>query len=243
MTTRWSMLCDLSPAKRELAPEQAEKALAQLCQDYWPPLYRFVRVRGYNWDDAQDLTQGFFAHLLEKGTYQVHDPEKGRFRTFLLVLLKRYLSAEHAYRGRQKRGGGQASLFLDAEQLSAFEKMAENALLTDAPRDEQRAFECDWAAALVGRAMEALKADYASGQKARLLAELRPFLSGGVGLPTHEETAVRLGVPMETLRSHLFRLRSRYRALLREEVARTVPSDGDVESELRYLCSVLLAQD
>ena len=93
---------------------------------------------------------------------------------------------------------------------------------------------------MVGRSMEALQAEYSSPKEARVFAMLRPFLSGGVGLPTYEEAAARLGVPNETLRSYLFRLRARYRALLRVEVARTLPSDQDVESELRYLCRVLI---
>ena len=110
-----------------------------------------------------------------------------------------------------------------------------------APLDEERAFEWNWATALVSRTMDALSADYSSGQKARLLAELRPFLTGGVGLPTHEEAAARLGVSLSTLRSHLFRLRARYRELLRAEVLRTVPQERDIDEELRYLCRVLLA--
>ena len=89
--------------------------------------------------------------------------------------------------------------------------------------------------------MDALNAEYSSGQKARLLAELRPFLTGGVGLPTHEAAAARLSVSLETLRSHLFRLRARYRALLRAEVLRTVPLEQDIDEELRYLCRILLA--
>ena len=112
---------------------------------------------------------------------------------------------------------------------------------TGAPSDEERAFEWNWATALVSRAMDALSAEYSSGQKARLLAELRPFLTGGVGLPTHEAAAERLGVSVDTLRSHLFRLRVRYRALLRTEVLRTVSKENDIDDELRYLCRVLIA--
>lgn len=239
MTTQWNVVADLSREKRRLAPERAQQALTQLCQDYWPPLYRFVRQRGYSRADAQDLTQGFFAYLLEKEAYANSDRSKGRFRTFLLVLLKRYLGAVNAHQGRQKRGGHHAMMFLDTNRLDSFEEA--EALLTDAPMDEERAFECNWAAALVSRAMVALEEEYASEQKARVLAALRPFLTGGVGLPTYEAAAARLGVPNETLRSHLFRMRMRYRALLRAEVARTVPSDRDVENELRYLCRVLIA--
>jgi DNA-directed RNA polymerase specialized sigma24 family protein len=238
MTTHWSMVTDFT--SQQASPDRAQAALTRLCQDYWPPLYRFVRLRGYSRDDAQDLTQGFFANLCEKRAHTVPDRGKGRFRTFLLVLLKRYLGATHLHQCRQKRGGDKFHLFLDAEVI-ALHEIDDSALVTAPPVDEEQLFERNWAAALVTRAMDALSEEYSSGPKARLLSELRPFLTGGIGLPTHEEAAARLGVPMETLRSHLFRLRARYRGLLRAEVARTVPSDEDVEGELRYLCRVLIA--
>ncbi len=241
MTTQWNLVQEVSWPSGQLAPEKAQRALAQLCRDYWPPLYRFVRQRGYSRHDAQDLTQGFFAYLLEKKAYSSTNRSKGRFRTFLLVLFKRYLGASRAHQSRQKRGGHQEVVFLDDCHLDAAERIEEDALLTGAPRDEERLFEWNWATALVNRAMEALSAEYSSPQKGRLLAELRPFLTGGVGLPTHEAAAKRLGVSLETLRSHLFRLRARYRALLRAEVLRTVPGEVDIDGELRYLCRVLLA--
>jgi RNA polymerase sigma factor (sigma-70 family) len=241
MTTHWSVVHELTWRSGQLTPERTQHALTQLCQDYWPPLYRFVRQRGYNRHDAQDLTQGFFAYLLEKKAYSTTDRRKGRFRTFLLVLLKRYLGAARAHQQRQKRGGNQGMIFLDDRRLDGVERIEEDALLTGAPLDEERSFEWNWATALVSRAMDALSAEYSSGQKARVLAELRPFVTGGVGLPTHEAAAARLGVSLETLRSHLFRLRARYRALLRAEVLRTVPLEQDIDDELRYLCRVLLA--
>lgn len=241
MTTHWSILRDLRAEEREVAPERTQELLARLCEDYWPPLYRFVRYRGYSQEDAQDLTQGFFVYLLEKKAYKLPEPEKGQFRTFLLHLLKRYLRAAHVYRHRQKRGGDFQPLVIGGEQLDALDKFGYDELLIDAPRDEQRAFDCDWAAALVERALVALKAEYARARKMRVFEELRPFLTGGVGLPTHAQAAARLGVPLDTLRSHLFRLRSNYRRLLRAEVARTVPNEDEIESELRHLCRVLLA--
>lgn len=239
MTTHWSVVDDFSLC--ESAPDRAEAALTRLCRDYWPPLYRFVRRRGYDRADAQDLTQGFFAYLIENQAYTAPDRSKGRFRTFLLVLLKRYLGATNAHQTRQKRGGGQAMVCLDGGELNALECIFDNALSIRAPLDEERLFEWNWATALVSRAMEALSAEYGSARKARIFAELRPFLTGGVGLPTHEAAAARLGVSVETLRSHLFRLRARYRALLRAEVLRTVPQEKDIDDELRYLCRVLVA--
>lgn len=239
MTTHWSVVSDFS--LDDTAPDRAEAALTRLCRDYWPPLYRFVRRRGYSRADAQDLTQGFFAYLIEKKAYATPDRSKGRFRTFLLVLLKRYLGAVQAHEGRQKRGGNKAMIALDYERFDGADGVEDDALLTGAPRDEERSFEWNWAMALVNRAMDGLREEYAGGQKFRVLSELRPFLTGGVGLPTHEEAAERLGISRETLRSHLFRLRARYRALLRAEVRRTVAKEGDIDSELRYLCRVLLA--
>jgi len=225
----------------EVAPDRAEAALARLCRDYWRPLYRFLRWRGYNSADAQDLTQGFFVYLLEKKKFLAADRSKGPFRTFLLLLLKRYVTATRAYEARQKRGGGRQPVILN-HKLSGAEAIMDEALLVPAPQDEERAFEWNWAATLVDRAMENLAAEFSGGQKARVFAELRPFLAGGVGLPSHEEAAKRLGVPMETLRSHLFRLRGRYRALLRAEVLRTVQREQDIDGELRYLCRVLIAR-
>ena len=242
MTTHWSVVGDLLVATRQVAPEKAQIAFARLCEDYWPPLYRFVRQRGYNRHDAQDLTQGFFAYLQEKQAYGTPDRNKGRFRTFLLVLLKRYLGAVQARKCRQKRGGNPEIVYLDGVKLDALDKAALDALSSDAPADEERLFEWNWATALVTRAMAELSSEYSSGPKSRLLAELRPFLTGGVGLPTHQVAAVRLGVSVETLRSHLFRLRSRYRELLRAEVLRTVPLEADIDEELRYLCRVLMAR-
>jgi RNA polymerase sigma factor (sigma-70 family) len=227
---------------QQVAPERANAALTRLCRDYWPPLYRFVRRRGYGRPDAEDLTQGFFAYLFEKQAFLNSDRNKGRFRSFLLVMLKRYLAANRAYHGRQKRGGSGTMVFLDAGKLDEIERQHSTALAADAPQDEERLFEWNWATSLVNRAMEALKNEYGEGQKARILQELQPFLSGGIGLPTHQAAAARLGVLEETLRSHLFRLRARYRELLRAEVLRTVQREEDIDDELRYLCRILVAR-
>jgi RNA polymerase sigma-70 factor (ECF subfamily) len=239
MTTHWSVVSDLSSPTA--TPDRAQAALTQLCRDYWPPLYRFLRWRGYNSADAQDLTQGFFAYLIEKRAHLQPDRMRGRFRSFLLLLMKRYLRATRVYEGRQKRGGGMQVLILDEEILANLEELSGDSLSIGAPADEERAFDWNWAAALVGHAMEALAAEYSGSQKAQVFAEMRPFLTGGVGLPTHEAVAARLGVPVETMRSHLCRLRKRYRALLRAEVRRTVPKERDIDDELRYLCRVLIA--
>lgn len=239
MTTHWSVVTDFSLKQSE--PDRAQAALTRLCRDYWMPLYWFVRRRGYGHADAQDLTQGFFAYLFEKQSFPAADRTKGRFRTFLLVLLKRYLGATRNYECREKRGGGEPVIYLDSHEMDSLDQLRDNALAVGAPLDEERLFEQNWAAALVQRAMSGLQAEYSDGQKARILAELRPFLTGGTGLPTHEMAAARLGVPIDTFRSYLFRLRARYRALLRAEVLRTVSGEQDIDDELRYLCRVLVA--
>ena len=239
-TTHWSVVQDFSLQKS--APDRANAALTRLFRDYSPPLYRFVRRRGYSPADAEDLTQGFFEYLFEKQAFLNSDRNKGRFRSFLLVMLKRYLAANRAYETRQKRGGGEKMVFLDAAKLEEIERQDSKALATGAPQDEERLFEWNWATSLVNRAMEALSLEYAEGQKAHILKELKPFLSGGIRLPTHQTAAERLGVSEETLRSHLFRLRARYRALLRAEVLRTVQKETDIDAELRYLCRILIAR-
>jgi RNA polymerase sigma-70 factor (ECF subfamily) len=238
MTTHWSLVGDFS--LQQVAPDRAEAALARLCRDYWPPLYRFLRGRGYSSADAQDLTQGFFAYLLEKKQFPIADQSKGRFRTFLLTLLKRYVKTTNAYNSRQKRGGGGPMICFDEGKLIELDQRCQE-LAINAPLDEERTFEWNWAAALVGRAMQALAEEYSSGVKAQIFAELRPFLTGGVGLPTHETVSKNLGIPLETVRSHLCRLRGRYRAHLRAEVRRTVGQERDIDDELRYLCRVLIA--
>lgn len=227
---------------QKVDPDRSRAALTRLCVDYWAPLYRFVRRRGYGRADAEDLTQGFFAYLFEKQAFLNSDRTKGRFRSFLLVMLKRYLAAHRAYQGRQKRGGGETMVFLDAGKLDEIERQNSSALATGAPQDEERLFEWNWASSLVQRATEALKSEYAEKHKAKILRELQPFLSGGIGLPTHQAAAARLGVSEETLRSHLFRLRARYRALLRAEVLRTVEKEEDIDDELRYLCRILITR-
>lgn len=234
--THWSMVA-AGGSDWKHSTVTAEEALTELCRDYWPPLYAFVRRRGYSAHDAQDLTQAFFAYLIESKAHTRADREQGKFRTFLLMVLKRFLSAAHEHERRLKRGGGQQFVFLDQE-VADVEKLCAQ----QPSADEERLFEWHWAEALVRRAMKTLKADYAVGAKTRIFEELKTFLTGGAQLPSQEEIAARLAMPVETLRSHLSRLRARYREILRGEIARTISDDADVEEELRYLCQVLIAR-
>ena len=238
--TRWSMVADCAHGS-EATPGAGQAALVELCRDYWPPLYSFVRRRGHGPHDAQDLVQGFFAFLLETRGYARTDPNKGKFRSFLLASIKHYLADAWDHARCLKRGGGQHLLCLD-EELDAAEAhhARHHAATRDLALGEEGLFERRWAAELVVRALTNLEANFPPGSaKARVFTVLRPYLTGGSHLPGQEAVAAELGVPVETLRSYLSRLRARYRELLRAEVARTVAREEDVDEELRHLCHVL----
>jgi RNA polymerase sigma factor (sigma-70 family) len=233
-TTHWSVVEACADDD-----ENADTALARLCQDYWPPLYTFARRRGNTSADAQDLVQGFFVHLLQIKAYAHTNRRKGKFRSFLLASFKNYMTDAWDKARAAKRGGNFEFVLLDDE----FE--AAEALYRREPAamglDEERQYEQAWAAALVARALERTQNEFNNGSKAQLFHELKPFLTGGVGLPSHDEVARRLDISIDTLRSHLSRLRARYRELLREEVARTLGAAEDVDEELRHLCRTLIA--
>ena len=235
VTTHWSVVAACTRDNENSGAAHA--ALTQLCRDYWPPLYSFVRRRGYSSADAQDLVQGFFAYLLQTKAYAQTDRNKGKFRSFLLASIKHYMADVWDRERALKRGGDQEFVLLD-DEMDAAEKLYADEPTTEM-LDEEQQYERRWAAALVTRALQRLAAEFGDGPKARVFSELRPFLSGGVGLPSQEEVATRLDMPVETLRSHLSRLRARYRDMLREEVARTIAIAEDVDEELRHLCRIL----
>jgi RNA polymerase sigma-70 factor (ECF subfamily) len=219
----------------------ADAALARLCNDYWPPLYSFVRRRGYSSADAQDLVQGFFAYLLRSKAYAHTNRNKGKFRSFLLASLKHYIADVWDREGALKRGGDYEFVLLD-EKIHAVEALyAREFRCIGMTLDEERHYEESWAMALVARALERIEAEFDKRHKRRLFSALKPFLVGGVGLPSQEEVASRLDIPVETLRSHLSRLRVHYRELLREEVARTIGLAENVDEELHQLCRILTA--
>jgi len=234
-STRWSVV---AACNADSASAEAEAAIAQLCRDYWPPLYSFVRRRGYSPADAQDLVQGFFTHFLQDKIYARTDSARGKFRSFLLASLKNYMVDVWHRENTLKRGGGREFVLLDAE-IGAVEKLYQSE--TVVILEEERHYEQRWATALVTRALERLRADFRSGPKAKIFEELKPFVCGGKGLRRQEEVAESLALSVETLRSHLSRMRARYRALLREEVARTIGMADDVDEELRHLSEILIA--
>jgi RNA polymerase sigma-70 factor (ECF subfamily) len=234
-STHWSVV--LAAGKSQAEPEMARAALAELCQVYWAPLYGFVRSRGHTVHDAQDLTQSFFAYVLEHKVYARVDRRKGRFRSFLLASLKNFL-ADVADRERTLKRGG-AKIFLPLHEERAQE--AESLFQTHSGvSNEDRLFDRSWAEALVSAALERLSADYKGEAKEQLFKELRTFIAGGAGPPpTYAELTDRLGITESTLRSHVTRLRARYREALRTEVRRTVASESQVDQELRELLRVL----
>jgi RNA polymerase sigma-70 factor (ECF subfamily) len=236
-STHWSVV--LAAGRSQAEPTIAHAALAELCQTYWTPLYSFVRSRSYTVHDAQDLTQSFFAYLIEHKIYARVDRQKGRFRSFLLASLKNFL-ADTADRERTlKRGGGQDLLPLDEEQIKDAELLFQS---HNARSSGDQIFDRSWAEALVAAGLERLSADFKGESREKLFNELRVFLTSGADpLPTYAELASRLGITESTLRSHVTRLRARYREVLRAEVRRTVDTEAEVDGELHELLRVLTA--
>ena len=216
--------------------ESARQALSGFCQAYWPPLYSFLRHRGFPSADAQDLVQGFFAYLLEQNTLTRADQQKGRLRTFLLGSLQNFLFNQYDRARALKRGGGRQVVSIE-EHLPD----AEAAMLATSHLSDAACYDLVWASNIVSRAWQNLQNAFMAEGKAEWLEELRPFVAGGsVTPPNQEEAAARLGVPIATLRTWLSRLRQRYRESLRMEVASTVSDPGDVDQELHHLYQILM---
>jgi RNA polymerase sigma-70 factor (ECF subfamily) len=234
-STRWSVV--LQAGDSTAASQQSLSALSELCRIYWRPLYLFLRREGFGPDDAQDLTQGFFADLIETRSYARADREKGRFRSFLLGALKHFVADVRDREHAQKRGGGLVPEQLDESAIAEIEAQVEQSKL-----DSDRLYDREWAASLLRRSLDRLSQECALAGKSELFGYLKPFLSatGETAVP-YDEISRRSHRPVATLRSDVARLRSRYRAILREEVRGTVIGDDDVDDELRHLCRVLVA--
>jgi RNA polymerase sigma factor (sigma-70 family) len=238
--THWSVI--LAAGRSEADPEVAKAALAQLCETYWAPLYIFVRSRGHSMHDAQDLTQGFFLYLIEHKIYARADPQKGKFRSFLLASLKNFLADTHDREQALKRGGARDFLPLKEQQADEAESLFQTHIDFRDVIGEDEIFERNWAEALVAAGLERLSANYKTEGKEKLFEELKIFLTGGADpLPQYANVAERLGTLESTLRSHITRLRARYREALRAEVRRTVETEAEVDGELRELLRVLTA--
>ena len=237
-STHWSAV--LAAGRSQAEPEIAQAALAELCQTYWAPLYSFVRSRGYIVEDAQDLTQSFFAYLIEHKIYARTDRQKGKFRSFLLASLKNFLADSRDREQTLKRGGAYDFLPLNEGQIDEAESLFQTHFAAGEPNGEDRLFERSWAEALVAAGLDHLARAYRADGKEKLFEELKIFLTGSADpLPSYADLAARLGTLASTLRSHVTRLRTQYREALRAEVRRTVDTDAEVDGELRELLRVL----
>lgn len=230
VTTHWSVV--LTAGRTDTT--SARDALAKLCQSYWYPLYAYVRRRGYSPEDAEDLTQEFFARFLEQNWVERADREKGRFRTFLLSAMSYFLSNEWDKARAQKRGGGVPLLPLEfdvAETRYSREPV-------DNVTPEQH-FERRWVLALLEQVLNRLRTEYEQDGKAELFAALNPCLVGDGTSQPYAALAAKLGMSEGAVKSAVHRLRQRYRQLLREEIANTVAGPAEVDGELRHLFAVL----
>src|SRR6266478_3164801 len=233
-TTHWTLVLR---ARETQSDASSQKALSNFCEAYWPPLYAFVRHRGHASPEAQDLVQGFFAHMLQQNTLSRADQEKCRLRTFLLGSLQNFMFNEYDRARALKRGGGHQIVSIE-EHLPE----AEAAMLATSHLSDAGCYDLVWASTIVSRAWQSLQNDFVADGKAEWLEELRPFVAGGSVVPLNQEqAAARLGVPIATLRTWLSRLRQRYRESLRTEVASTVSDPADVDQELHHLYQILMA--
>jgi DNA-directed RNA polymerase specialized sigma24 family protein len=234
-STRWTVV--LEAGDSAAASAQSLNALSELCQIYWRPLYLFLRREGHGSDNAQDLTQGFFADLIETRSYARADREKGRFRSFLLGALKHFVADARDRDRAQKRGSGIVPEELDDTAIAQIEAQVGRM----AKWNSDQIYDREWAASLLRRALDRLAQECALVGKGELFGYLKPYLSvmEDAAVP-YEEMAQRLHRPITTLRSDVGRLRARYRAILREEVRGTLANESDIDEELRHLCRVLV---
>ena len=213
---------------------KASAALEELCRTYWYPLYAYVRRRGYDAHDAQDLTQEFFARLLEKNSLSDVHPRKGKFRSFLLGSMNNFLAKEWRRENTQKRGGGQPIFSLDAAAAEDRYKFEPADAL-----DPEKIFERRWAMTLLEQTLARLRQECSESGKADLFNELKGMLAGEKRQHRYAEVAARLDMTEAAVKKAAERLRDRYAELLRMEIAQTVSEPGDVDEELRDLFRAL----
>ena len=226
-TTRWSLVLAAGAG----GTERSEAALAELCSQYWYPLYAYTRRRGYDAETARDLTQGFFTKLLEKRDLRVADPKRGRFRTFLLASMKNFLAGEWRKEQALKRGGAAEILPLDFDSAEDSYRLEPSHGLSPEAIYQRR-----WALGILERAVEDLRVRYVDAGESELFEVLKGCLGGEEDLP-YAALSQRLGRSEGALRTAASRLRSRWRMKLRQLVAETVGAEGEVQDELRALIS------
>jgi RNA polymerase sigma-70 factor (ECF subfamily) len=226
-TTRWSMVA----AAKDPAAPNAREALADLCRAYWFPVYAYVRRRGHDHHAAQDLTQAFFARLLEKNDIAAADRTRGRFRSYLLAACQHFLANEHDRAAAKKRGGGRVRLDFEGADGRYSREPAHD----DTP---ERLFDRQWALGLLDRAVAELRAEYESSGRAKLFDALKGCLAGGAGA-SHAELAAQLGMTEGAVKVAVHRLKQRYRDRLRSAIADTVATPEEVDDEIRNLFAAL----
>ncbi|REJ87054.1 MAG: sigma-70 family RNA polymerase sigma factor [Planctomycetota bacterium] len=229
-TTHWSLV--LAAGNRE--HEQSHHALEALCRAYWPPLYAYVRRRVSDVHEARDLTQAFFARLLEKHYVADADPNRGRFRAFLITAFKHFLSNEWEKARAIKRGGGRRVLSLDFDSADSQVRIDPASRLT-----AEQQYDRQWAITLLERIMDLLETEFTRKGKANHFEALKGFIVGDHAGTTYSQVANRLGMTEAAAKKAGSRLRRRYRELLREEIAQTVSGPDEVEDELRNLFAAL----
>ena len=235
-TTHWTIVMS---AVQSQAPG-GESALAQLCRTYWYPLYIFARRRGYSPEDAQDLTQSFFLHLLEHRALAGVRRLKGKFRSFLLASFQNHLSDQADQARRIKRGGGKEFVQLDAEEAEQRYRLEPAEHLT-----AEKMFDARWAMTLLAQALDKLRQEYATEGKTSIFEALKVFLdpANSAAPPSYNDVAGRLQVSSGAVKTLIHRLRKRYTALMREEVGRTVSDPTEIDEEIHALCDALVASE
>lgn len=229
-TTHWSVVL---AAGVGTTPE-SKHALTALCERYWGPLYAYVRRRGYDVPDAQDITQGFFADLLERSSLKAANPDRGKFRAYLLTALKHYLSNEQRQQRAEKRGGGVCPLSLDFDSAEGRYRSEP----ADASTPES-IYERQWAMNLLTTILIRLTEEHASTEKRALFDRLRPCMTGEETAMPYRQLAAELAMSEGAVKVAIHRLRKRFGELLRQEIAQTVAGDAEVEQEIRDLFAAI----
>ncbi|MGB0580740.1 MAG: RNA polymerase sigma factor [Limisphaerales bacterium] len=229
-TTHWTLVVDAADTRGE----GAAAALEELCITYWYPLYAYVRRFGNGPEEARDLTQSFFEHLLEKKTYKLADRNRGKFRTFLLSSLKNHLAKEHQKATRQKRGGAATHFSIDFQD-------AEGRYVTEPSHETtpEKLFEREWAKALLGRVLAHLRAEYAASGNVERFEVLSAHLVQPEGSDSYQDLAEKLGLSLAVIKTSMHRLRARFRDLYREEISTLVGGTDEVDDEIRHLFQTL----
>ncbi len=230
MTTRWSLIV----AAGGPSGERSTDALATLCEAYWYPAYAFIRRQGNDADAARDLTQEFFTRVLEKHYFRDADPARGRFRAFLLTSIRHFLSNERDRGQALKRGGRMLKLSLDVDTAEGAYQLEGRDDLTP-----EKLFDARWASVLLDRALARVRQEYIAAGKHQVFEHLHGFLTGDSDDVPYAESARTLGISEGAVKVAVHRMRERYRALLRAEIAETVAGPEEIEDELRALLAAL----